>query len=137
MPNVPRRRFVPNPAKNRPSHIMIKKKYKCQQFYTGTGLSRPYLLISYTRIISLLVFRQGRPHFSVKNIEFTWKKNSWSNNASSAGGQQWNLHLIKFSILNYYMSDGHQLDNVMWRTSYYCLKNKWEIIFNSTSIKLS
>lgn len=74
MPNVLHRRFVPNPAQNRPSHIMIEKKNKCQQFHTGTRLSRPYLLISYTGIISLLVLREDRPHFCVINTELHLKK---------------------------------------------------------------
>lgn len=76
MPNVLHRRFVPNPAQNRPSHIMIEKKNKCQQFHTGTRLSRPYLLISYTGIISLLVLREDRPHFCVINTELHLKKKS-------------------------------------------------------------
>lgn len=65
---------MPNPAQNRPSHIMIEKKNKCQQFHTGTRLSRPYLLISYTGIISLLVLREDRPHFCVINTELHLKK---------------------------------------------------------------
>lgn len=74
MPNVLHRRFVPNPAQNRPSHIMIEKKNKCQQFHTGTRLSRPYLLISYTGITSLLGLREDRPHFYVINTKLHLKK---------------------------------------------------------------